>query len=114
MVEKRREKRMPISLHLDVSSLYKQDNEKVENLNAAIEVIDISKSGIGFQTESILPLGFYFNARLAVGTQDLKCVVRIVRSQPGGEGLTIYGCEFVGMAPVLDYIFEEYEGVIEN
>ena len=47
-VEQRRSKRIPTKMNLEVSSLFKQDNVKVNNINAPIEVIDISKDGIGF------------------------------------------------------------------
>ncbi len=46
MIEMRREKRWPIELQLEISSLFKQDNVKVENINAPIEVFDVSKAGI--------------------------------------------------------------------
>lgn len=49
MIEMRREKRWPIELQLEISSLFKQDNVKVENINAPIEVFDVSKAGIGFR-----------------------------------------------------------------
>ena len=62
MIEMRREKRWPIELQLEISSLFKQDNVKVENINAPIEVFDVSKAGIGFRTKSVLPIGYYFNA----------------------------------------------------
>ena len=52
MIEMRREKRWPIELQLEISSLFKQDNVKVENINAPIEVFDVSKAGIGFRTKS--------------------------------------------------------------
>ena len=54
MIEMRREKRWPIELQLEISSLFKQDNVKVENINAPIEVFDVSKAGIGFQSATIL------------------------------------------------------------
>lgn len=66
MIEMRREKRWPIELQLEISSLFKQDNVKVENINAPIEVFDVSKAGIGFRTKSVLPIGYYFNARLVL------------------------------------------------
>lgn len=69
MIEMRREKRWPIELQLEISSLFKQDNVKVENINAPIEVFDVSKAGIGFRTKSVLPIGYYFNARLVLGDQ---------------------------------------------
>ena len=104
MIEMRREKRWPIELQLEISSLFKQDNVKVENINAPIEVFDVSKAGIGFRTKSVLPIGYYFNA----GDQGaLNCVVRIIRQQQDGDE-HIYGCEIVGTASIMDYLFNDY------
>jgi hypothetical protein len=110
MEERRRAKRMPVALSLEILNLYKQDNVLVSNLHAPIEVTDISKSGMGFVSESVLPIGFYFNANIDLGNDDtLHCVIKIIRSQPTDGKQTIYGCEFVGMATVLSYIFDEYD-----
>ena len=115
MEERRRAKRMPVTLSLDIINLYKQDNVLVSNLNAPIEVTNISKTGIGFISESILPLGYYFNANINLNNQDtLRCVVKIVRSQPIEDKKTMYGCEFVGMATILSYIFDEYDDRISR
>ena len=70
MIEMRREKRWPIELQLEISSLFKQDNVKVENINAPIEVFDVSKAGIGFRTKSVLPIGYYFNADWCSETKE--------------------------------------------
>ncbi len=110
MEERRRAKRMPVTLSLDITKLYKQDNILVSNLHAPIEVVNISKTGIGFISESILPLGFYFNANINLNNQDtLRCVIKIVRRQPLEDQKTMYGCEFVGMAAILSYIFDDYD-----
>lgn len=110
MDERRKAKRMPITLSLEINNLYKQDNVKVSDLHAPIDVTDISKTGIGFTTKSVLPTGYYFNANIKLGSDDiLHCVVKIVRCQPEEDGTSIYGCEFVGMPDVLSYIFEEYD-----
>ena len=111
MIERRRTKRMPFSMTLEISNLYKQDNVRVENLNAPIEIVNISKGGIGFISESILPLGYYFNANINLLNNEelLRCVIKIIRSQPLENGKTMYGCEFVGMADILSYIFDEYD-----
>ena len=109
--EKRRDKRISVELNLEISSLFKQDNISVENIDAPIQVVNISRSGIGFLAESNLPLGFYFHACIQLGKEDAKlyCVVKIIRSQKADEKKTMYGCEFVGMAPVLSYIFDSFE-----
>ena len=111
MEEKRRNKRLKVSLELSVSSLFKQDNVMVDVKDAPIVVTDISKGGIRFESESVLPIGYYFNAKLELGDKDssLYTVVKIIRSAEGENGQIVYGCEFVGLAPVLGYIFDEYE-----
>jgi hypothetical protein len=116
MDERRKAKRMPVTLSLEILNLYKQDNVQVSNLYAPIEVVNISKTGIGFVSESILPVGYYFNANLNLGNSEdtLHCVVKIVRSQPTEEKKTLYGCEFVGMATVLSYVFDDYDDTIHN
>ncbi len=115
MIERRKAKRMPVTLSLSITNLYKQDNVLVSNINAPIEVMDISRTGIGFKSESVLPMGYYFNASINLGNKDtLHCVVKIVRSQPLDGRMTMYGSEFVGMADVLSYIFEDYDSRISK
>ena len=113
MIEMRREKRWPAQLHLEISSLFKQDNVKVENINAPIEVIDVSKAGIGINTESILQIWYYFNDRLELGGESaLNCVVRILRQQDKGDYF-IYGCEIVGAAAIMDYVVNDYAATLQ-
>lgn len=116
MQEKRRSKRLPAQLVLSVSRLFKQNTAADIDVTAPIYVQDISKLGIGFVSEGDFPVGYYFNARLELGGEDctLYCVVQIVRKNELEDGRSSYGCEFVGMAPVLGYIFDEYERKIEE
>lgn len=112
MDDKRKTERFLINLSLDVSSLFKQDHVVVEDLHAPIEVINISRGGIGFKSENDLPLDYYFNAKLEMGSKDstLFTVVKIVRKITiDEEHKFLYGAEFVGMPSVLMYIFDEYE-----
>ena len=48
-IEKRRFKRMKADLSLNVSSLFKQDNMEIKNLDSPIKVINISEGGIAFE-----------------------------------------------------------------
>jgi len=116
MDERRKAKRMPVTLSLEILNLYKQDNVQVSNLHAPIEVVNISQTGIGFITESILPLGYYFNANINLGSTDdtLHTVVEIIRCSPEQEKGYLYGAEFVGMANVLSYVFEDYDHKINE
>ena len=103
MTEKRRSKRVKVTLDLTVSSIFAQDSP--------IIVKDISRYGIGFISKSILPMNYYFNAALNIGGDDsvLYCVVKIIRCEALEDDEYSYGCEFIGMAPVLNYIFDDLE-----
>ena len=116
MHERRRSKRMRANLTLKVSNLFKQDTISAGELSAPIHVVDVSKHGIGFESKDIIPLDYYFNAKLELGDTNncLYCVVKIIRCIPSNDGTYLYGCEFVGMAPVLDFIFDNYEQTIEE
>lgn len=116
MQEKRKYKRIPADMKLEVSSLFRQDNEKVENINAPIQIFDISKGGIGFFSESNLPVSFYFNATITLGDEDSKffCIVKIVRKEENKFSGFAYGCEIVGLAPVFNYIFDNYSRAYED
>ena len=111
MEEKRRSKRMQANLKLEVASLFKQDNVRVDHIDAPIEVTNISIDGIGFKSKSVLPVDYYFNAKLKLGnvSSSLYSVVKIIRQDAERDGTYAYGAEFVGMPSVLQYIFDEYE-----
>ena len=51
-IEKRRFKRMKADLSLNVSSLFKQDNMEIKNLDSPIKVINISEGGIAFESKA--------------------------------------------------------------
>lgn len=111
MQEKRKYKRLPIHLTLEVSEVFKQDNEVIKDLNAEVEVFDISKAGIGFTTATYIPEGYYFNATILfeVSDQKILTVVKILHRAEAQDGLYRYGCEFTGLAGIFDTVFEEYE-----
>jgi hypothetical protein len=43
----------------------------------------------------------------------LYTVVKIIRSSEGENDHFFYGCEFIGLAPILDFIFDDYEASLE-
>ena len=116
MEEKRRYKRLPIQLNLEVSEVFKQDNNVVADLNAEIHVFDISKAGIGFTTSTYLPEGYYFNATITFENSDQKLltVVKILNIYETEDGVYRYGCEFVGLAGIFDYLFDDYEKHVDK
>lgn len=110
MAEQKRCKRIPIEIKLNISDLFKQDNVKIKNIDAPIVVKNISKTGAGFETEAILPVGYYFNAQIQLGNQDSSffAVLQIIRAEEK-DGKMFYGSQFVGRAEILDFIFDDYD-----
>ncbi len=109
MKERREFKRLPIQLIVDIDSLFKQGNEVISGMNEAIEVVDISRRGIGFLSKGDLPLDYYFDAQLQLGEMKFfNCVVKIIRKEKLDEGYR-FGCVFVGLAECLAKKVDEYE-----
>ncbi|HHV09784.1 MAG TPA: PilZ domain-containing protein [Clostridiales bacterium] len=109
-MERRKYKRLPIDLHLEVDEVFKQDYVVIRDLNADVEVFDISKTGIGFLSEASLPLGYYFRTRINLGDGEFfHAVIQIVRAHISENDRKIYGATFVGLAPFLADKIDHYE-----
>ncbi len=109
MHERRKNKRLPIHLELEVNQLFKQDEELISNLDEDIEVYNISRTGIGFISRSDLPINYYFNAMIEFEDGNyFYCVLKIVRKEIK-ETHNLYGCEFVGLAEFLANKVDDYE-----
>lgn len=108
MEEKRKAKRLPIKLELTISQLFKQDNITIPDVNESIEVINISKIGIGFSCKSEIPEGYYFDANIQLPKSHFLTVIKIVRIQKQEDSYLIGG-EFVGLGDILSRSIDEYE-----
>jgi len=113
MEDRRKHRRLPIKLEIDIDKLFKQDNEIIHDINESIEVINISKTGIGFLCKDDLPLDYYFNAKIEFDKfRYFYCVLKILRKEPM-EGVNLFGCEFVGLAEFLSNKVDEYEMLLD-
>lgn len=111
LFDRRRYRRLPIKLSIEINKLYKQNYDIIDSLEADLKVFDISKNGIGFISDTRLPLGYYFDSLIELDEKDsFNAVVKIVRivEQEGIEG-KIYGAQFVGLAPFLAAKIDNYE-----
>jgi len=114
MKERRRHKRLPIKLELDIDKLFKQDNEIIADLNESIDVVNVSKTGIGFFCKDDLPLDYYFNAKIEFSkSRFFYCVIKIIRKEKVDDKF-LFGCEFVGLAEFLSNKVDEYEALLEE
>ena len=108
MEEQRRSKRIPVYMELEVSSLFKQDNVKVGNIHAPIEVQNVSVDAIpadtmgldiGPETAKLYadtvksaktvvwngPMGVFENPTLAAGT------IAVAKALADTDATTIIG-----------------------
>ncbi len=92
MEERRKSKRTNMQSKLIMKRLDEMGSEEV-----AIEVIDVSKSGIGFTCAEPLMIGAVYESFLTIWTKEvLHAFVQIVRIELS-EKQFIYGASFVGM-----------------
>lgn len=80
---------------------------------AAINIVDVSKTGIGFECAEALQIGEVYEAYLTIWTQEvLHSLLQIVRIElrPGGYS---YGAVFIGMAETDSSRIETYQTVSE-
>jgi hypothetical protein len=108
MDERRKNKRLPLRLELNISSLFKQDHLGIANIDENIEVVDISKSGVGFKCKDELPMDYYFDAKIELTEEKFFYgVLKIVRVEKQGDSYSV-GAEFVGLAEILSKTIDEY------
>lgn len=112
MGDKRRGRRIPFKGSLHIDELYNQEKvfDEIETLD--VEFFDISRYGVGFTCEEIVPLNCYFNARIELGKEHgFYAVLKVIRVFEEG-GRRKYGCEFVGLADILAEYIDDYVGDI--
>ncbi len=96
MQERRRNKRSPMQSTLVMKRI---DNNVTDEV--AIEINDVSKSGIGFTCDQILQIGTIYETYLTIWTKEvLHAFVQVVRIEMKGDGF-VYGASFVGL-PEMD------------
>lgn len=95
MDERRRSTRSRLDSRLLIKRLDKDEKE------VTIEVVDVSKTGVGFTCSEPLMIGTVYEAYLTIWTKEvLHAFVQIVRIEKVGDTYS-YGGSFVGM-PDLD------------
>ena len=110
MEEKRQGQRLPIGIKLKISNLYKENTNTLMDLDLNVNVIDISSKGIGFTSDCILPVGYFFiaNIELSESLPQIITDVRIIRSHAIDKLTFHYGCEFVCISPNVGKMLDEY------
>ncbi len=109
MQERRKAQRVPFKAMIRIDEVYNQEKVIREKREIPIQILDISKGGLGFLATEDLPLEFYFNAQIDLGNgRKFYCVLRIIRKELVEEVYN-YGCEFTGLADILTHYIDAFE-----
>lgn len=96
MEERRKSKRTELNSKLVITRLDGTSNQEVD-----IEILDVSKSGVGFSCTQPLHIGEVYESFLTIWTKEvIHAFLQIVRIEMKGSKY-IYGASFVGM-PEMD------------
>ncbi len=106
MEERRKNKRIKLTSTLLMKRLDRDTQDSVE-----IEIIDVSKSGVGFSCSKPLEIGAVYESHLRIWTQEvLHAFLEIVRIEKVAEGF-VYGAIFVGMPEMEASRIEVYDTI---
>lgn len=96
MDEKRNSRRLDLDVTVELERI--DDNQGVTTLKLVhVEIIDLSKSGIGFISNAQLEIGSFYNTKLQIWTKEsIDAIIEIVRCEETEKGYH-YGAKFVGM-----------------
>jgi len=93
MEERRKNKRIELQSKLVIKALNGEHPDK----EIAIDVTDVSKTGVGFVSNEILTIGTVYEAYLTIWTKEvLHAFVEVVRIEKKGDYFQ-YGATFIGM-----------------
>lgn len=109
MEERRKAKRTELKSKIIVKRLDGDTQEEVD-----IDVLDISKTGVGFNCDTALTIGAIYQAYLTIWTKEvLHAVIEIVRIEKQDDTF-VYGGIFVGMPEMDASRIEVYQTVEEH
>ncbi len=108
MEERRKSKRTDLASKLLVKRLDKGAQEEI-----GVEVMNVSKTGIGFSCEELLDMGAVYEAYLTIWTKEvIHAFIEIVRIEKNVDAYD-YGGLFIGMPEVDLQRIEVYNTVAD-
>lgn len=109
MDERRKSKRTELNSKLIIKRL-----DGAEHGEVAIEIIDVSKNGIGFNCKEVLNIGAVYESYLTIWTQEvIHAFLQIGRIELNGNEFS-YGASFVGMPEMDAHRIEVYQTMQDN
>lgn len=107
MEEKRSGRRMPLSARIIIKNM-NDASEKEEE--AEIEVLDVSKSGVGFICDTPLSVGAVYETFLKIWTDEtIHAFLKVVRIEQAEDERYICGTIFIGLPEMNAARIEVYD-----
>lgn len=107
MEERRKNRRMELESRIEIKRL----DQSGENEEAAIEINDVSKTGVGFNCKEPLTIGAVYEAYMTIWTKEvIHAFIEIVRIEKKKDTFE-YGGIFVGMPEMDAQRIEVYDTV---
>ena len=107
MIEKRDGRRMDLSARLLIKNM-NDDTAKADE--AVIEVLDVSKTGVGFICDVPLTIGAVYETYLKIWTEEtIHAFLKVVRIEQTKEERYICGTIFIGLPEMNAARIEVYD-----
>lgn len=107
MQEKRNSRRMSLSAKLLIKNLNSATDKPEE---VEIEVVDVSKSGVGFICDTPLEIGAVYEALLKIWNDDeIHAFLKVVRIEQTKDEKYICGTIFIGLPEMNAARIEVYD-----
>lgn len=107
MEDRRRSKRLDLDVTVELERL---NTDGLTTLKFThVDVVDLSKTGIGFRSKQKMEAGTYYDVKLQIWTKEIiDSVVEIIRVEEEEDGYR-YGAVFVGMTETNALKIEIYQ-----
>lgn len=107
MEEKRNDRRMGLSAKLLIKNMNDTESHVKE---AAIEILDVSKSGVGFICDTPLSIGAVYETQLKIWTDEvIHAFLKVVRIEQTKEERYVCGTIFIGLPEMNAKRIEVYD-----
>lgn len=109
MEERRKSKRSELKSSIVIKRL-----DTKEDTEVGIEILDVSKTGVGFSCNQVLNIGAVYESFLTIWTKEvLHAFLEIRRIEKTGESYN-YGAVFIGMPELEVSRIAVYQTLEEN
>lgn len=109
MEERRKHKRTELNSKLVIKRLDQQSEE------VGIDILDVSKTGVGFECNQVLSIGAVYESFLTIWTKEvLHAFLEIRRIEKIDDSTYNYGAIFIGMPEMDSARIEVYQTIEEH